>query len=216
MREVRAGAALVERAAELLFDMLGKRLDDQTRVSLALSGGRTPWAVFGQLAHAALDWSRVDIYQVDERVAPSGDAGRNLTELNEALLSRVPATPHPMPVEDWDLEAGARRYAARLPARLDIVHLGLGDDGHTASLIPGDPVLGVTDRHVAVTQRYRGYQRMTLTFPALNAAGRIVWIVSETGKAAALAKLRAGDPSIPAGRVAREHAVLLTDESEDG
>jgi len=211
MKVVRAGAALPEAAAALLGRSLQDALRHKRRVSLALSGGSTPWPVFASLAQVDLDWSRVDIYQVDERVAPAGDRARNLVGLASALLDRVPAAVHPMPVEASDLEEAARRYARDLPDALDVVHLGLGDDGHTASLVPGDPVLDVTARRVAVTQPYRGHRRMTLTFPALERAQTIVWIVSATRKASMLERLLAADSTIPAGRVCQKRAVLIAD-----
>lgn len=213
MREIRAGTHLVRTASAVLADALTTKLDHQPRVSLAVSGGRTPWPVFRELADASLDWSRVDVYQVDERVAPYGDAARNLTGLREVLLDRVSATGHPMPVDSDDLVAAAGRYAELLPRTLDVVQLGLGDDGHTASLVPGDPVLAVTEALVAITEPYRGHRRMTLTFPALERASSIVWIAGSSGKQDMLERLRAGDPSIPAGRVPRGHALLVTDES---
>lgn len=213
MEEIRAGTALVERASELLAERLSHKLAVQPRVSLALSGGRTPWPVFRALARSPLDWSRVDVYQVDERIAPAGDPARNLTGLAAVLLDRVDASAHPMPVEAVDLRDAAGQYAASLPDSLDIVQLGLGDDGHTASLVPGDPVLDVTEALVAVTQPYRGHRRMTLTFPALEHAASVVWIAGATGKADMLRRLRAGDPTIPAGRVPRARAVLVTDET---
>lgn len=211
MQVVRAEADLPEAGATILSRSLQEALRHEPRVSLALSGGSTPWPVFELLAQVDLDWSRVDIYQVDERVAPAGDPARNLIGLASALLDRVPATVHPMPVEASDLEEAAERYARDLPEALDVVHLGLGDDGHTASLVPGDPVLDVTARHVAVTQPYRGHRRMTLTFPALEWAQTIVWIVSATRKASMLERLLAADSTIPAGRVPQSRAVLITD-----
>ena len=212
MRAIAAGSDLSEAASGVLAGMLYERLQDKPRVSLALSGGRTPWPVFRSLAETVLDWRRVDVYQVDERVAPVGDSARNLTGLNETLLDRVPASVHPMPVSELDLEAAAARYAAELPAVLDIVHLGLGADGHTASLVPGDPVLDVDDRPVAITQPYQGHRRMTLTFAGLARAARIVWIVAGADKAPVLARLRDGDAGIPAGRVPRAQAIVITDE----
>ena len=211
MREVRAGQKLAETAADLIAQRLGDCLRDKPRASLALSGGSTPWPVFRLLAEAPLDWDRVDIYQVDERVAPVGDPARNLTGLTEALLDRGPATVHPLPVDEPDLRAAAMRYEAELPDALDVVHLGLGEDGHTASLVPDDRVLEVTDRRVAMTQPYRDHQRMTLTFPALDSAGFIIWIVAGAEKTAMIRRLCDGDRSIPAGRVAQGYAVLVTD-----
>jgi 6-phosphogluconolactonase len=211
MREVRAGQQLAETAADLIAQQLGDCLRDKPRASLALSGGSTPWPVFRLLADAPLDWHRVDIYQVDERVAPLADPARNLTGLTEALLDRVPATVHPMPVDEPDLRAAAMRYEAELPDALDVVHLGLGEDGHTASLVPNDPVLEVTDRRVAMTRPYRGHRRMTLTYPAFDSAGFIIWIVAGAEKTSMIRRLCNGDQSIPAGRVAQDNAALVTD-----
>lgn len=213
MQVVRAGPDLTEAAAGVLLRSLVDNLRDKRRVSLALSGGRTPWSILRSLARTGLEWNRVDIYQVDERVAPAGDLARNLTGLTTALLDHVPATVYPMPVQGTDLEAAAERYAAELPEVLDVVHLGLGDDGHTASLIPGDPVLDVADRRVAVTKPYKGHRRMTLTFPALERVGSIIWIVAGADKTSMVERLLAADPTIPAGRVPQKRAVLITDLS---
>ena len=210
MRVVRAGTDLTEAASRVLLQALRDRLRQRPRVSLALSGGRTPGPVFRSLAQADLEWDRVDIYQVDERVAPAGDPARNLTGLEAALLDHVSAEVHPMPVEEPALEAAADQYSAALPEVLDVVHLGLGDDGHTASLVPRDPVLDVADRRVAITQPYRGHRRMTLTFPVLEQAGLLVWVVAGAEKASMVERLLAADPSIPAGQVSQERAVLIT------
>jgi 6-phosphogluconolactonase len=158
-----------------------------------------------------------ELFQVDERVAPDGDPDRNWTHAAQTLpLDRL-AGAHPMPVTEPDLEAAAGRYDELLPDRLDLVHLGLGPDGHTASLVPGDPVLAVTDRGVALTgAEYEGRRRMTLTYPALAAAREIVWLVVGEKARDALAKLRRGDPSIPAGRVERERALVLSDRAAAG
>jgi 6-phosphogluconolactonase len=122
-----------------------------------------------------------------------------------------------MPVTQRDLEAAAREYEALLPERLDLVHLGLGPDGHTASLVPGDPVLEVRDRRVALTEgEYQGHRRMTLTYPAIDEARQVLWLVTGAEKREALAKLLAGDPSIPAGRVANENIVVVADEAAAG
>jgi len=162
-------------------------------------------------------WDRVDLFQVDERVAPDGAADRNLTALRESLPA--PARVHPMPVERGDLEAAAKRYAETLasvagsPPVLDLVHLGLGDDGHTASLVPGDPVLDVRDREVAISGPYQGRRRMTLTYPALDRARQVLWLVTGEGKAAMLARLHAGDAAIPAGRVRAARATVFADHA---
>jgi 6-phosphogluconolactonase len=165
--------------------------------------------MFELLDGQLVDWSAVQVFQVDERVAPDGDPDRNLTHLRASLPDAAVESIHSMPVTDDDLDAAADRYAAALPSPLDLVHLGLGPDGHTASLVPGDPVLDEGDRLVAPTAVYQGRRRMTLTYPALAAARRIVWLVSGEDKREALAKLRAGDPSIPAGRVSSASATAI-------
>lgn len=198
------GATVI--AAALRHALVGRE-----RASCAVSGGRTPWAMFDRLVTEALAWDRVDVYQVDERVAPPGAAERNLTHLRAGLGARTGAVLHPMPVDAADLDAAAARYASALPDVFDVVHLGLGADGHTASLVPGDPVLDVTERAVAVTGVYGWHRRMTLTYPVLDRARRIVWLVSGPDKGPALARLLAGDPAIPAGRVCRDRAVVVTD-----
>jgi 6-phosphogluconolactonase len=215
MRVIEAGEDFAQAGATMLSEALRLALADKPRASLALSGGRTPWPALQMLGRADIDWARVDVYQVDERVAPEGDPARNLTGLQDVLLGQVRATVHAMPVEAPDLDAAAARYDAILPGTLDVVHLGLGDDGHTASLVPGDPVLDVTDRGVAITEPYRGHRRMTLTFPALKRAGMICWIVAHARKASMIERLLAGDETIPAGRVPRAHAVLVTDGAGD-
>jgi 6-phosphogluconolactonase len=210
MRVVRAGSDLTEAAAEILSGTLSDRLDANGHASLAVSGGNTPGPILSAISRTGLDWQHLDLYQVDERVAPAGDPSRNLTGLATALLDHVPAVVHPMPVAAPDLEAAAHEYSQELPEILDVVHLGLGDDGHTASLVPGDPVLDVDDRAVAITEPYRGYRRMTLTYPALERAAAIVWIVAGTDKASMVERLLAADPTIPAGRVPQDRAILVT------
>ncbi len=155
----------------------GAAVADSGRFTLAVSGGKTPWAMFTQLAHEEVPWRAVEIFQVDERVAPDGDPDRNLTHLHQSL-GKSPARVLAMPVEDQDLEQAAFAYSELLPERFDLVHLGLGPDGHTASLVPGDPVLDVSDRLVAVTQPYQEHRRMTLTYPALARADEILWLIS--------------------------------------
>jgi 6-phosphogluconolactonase len=173
---------------------------------LALALSRSPPALLEALA--VLPWDRVEAYQVDERVAPRGSPDRNLA----ALLAWLPAERVlPMPVDDPDLGTAAERYAAQLPLHLDLVHLGLGPDGHTASLLPGDPALEERDRRVAVTGAYQGLRRMTLTYPALDAAREVVWLVAGEEKRDALGRLLARDPSIPAGRVAAARQLVVAD-----
>lgn len=212
--ELRARAA-DEFAARIRAGVAG-----QGRFVLAVSGGTEPWAAFRLLATLDVPWHALHVVQVDERVAPAGDAQRNWTHLEANLLSRVPiprAQVHPMPVEEAPSMEAAARYARSLesiagsPPVLDLIHLGLGDDGHTASLVPGDPVLDVADVDVAVTGTYRGLRRMTLTFPIIDRARAILWLVGGEGKTRALQALLAGDARVPAGRIRQDCALLLTE-----
>jgi 6-phosphogluconolactonase len=208
------------RAAERIAHAAREAVTARGRCALAISGGTTPCQAFGALAGEDVPWERVHLFQVDERVAPPGDPERNYSHMKEALIDRIPiphANVHPMPVEERDLDAGARRYESILrgiagtPPVLDLVQLGLGEDGHTASLFPGDPALQVLDADVALSGLHKGRRRMTLTFPAIDRARCILWLVTGSGKSAALERLRAGDRSIPAGCVLRRRAILLAD-----
>ena len=207
--------SVARRGAEIAAAAAADAVADRGRFEFAVSGGRTPWAMFADLA-GKMPWEKVTIYQVDERVAPDGDPDRNLTQLERALPPGGAADVRAMPVTFHDLEAAAAGYAASLPEAFDLVHLGLGPDGHTASLIPGDPVLEVTDRDVALTGEYQGRRRMTLTYPALDRARRILWLVTGDDKVDALARLRAGDESIPGGRVSTAHALVVADAAAAG
>ena len=204
-------------AAEVIADEARAAVKARGRFSVAISGGRTPWLMLRALSSLDVPWESVHVLQVDERVAPEGHADRNLTHMRESLLAQ--AQIHAMPVESADLDEAARRYARTLagiagsPPVLDLVHLGLGPDGHTASLVPGDPVLDVTGADVALTGLYQGRRRMTLTYPALNRARRVLWLITGEDKAAMLARLLRGDPVIPAGRVRQDHAVVLADRA---
>jgi 6-phosphogluconolactonase len=209
----RAGAALTAAEARAAVAARG-------RFIVAFSGGHTPWQMLRALADEQVPWAGVHVVQVDERVAPAGDPDRNLTHLRESLLAHCPLRPeqvHAMPVESADLEAASERYALALrqiagsPAVLDLAHLGLGPDGHTASLVPGDPVLDATDVDVALTETYQGRRRMTLTYPMLNRSRRIIWLITGREKAEMLARLCLGDRSIPAGRISQHQALVLAD-----
>jgi 6-phosphogluconolactonase len=195
-------AAVHRRGAELIAEAGREAVSERGGFALAASGGRDPWEMYGQLEDHDLPWARTSIFQVDERVAPPGSDERNLTHLIAALSIGAQGSIRPMPVNDPDLPAAADRYGASLPEALDLAHMGLGPDGHTASLVPGDPVLEVTDRRVAVTAGpYEGVRRMTLTFPVLSRVRFLLWVVTGEEKRDALKMLLARDPSIPAGRV---------------
>lgn len=218
--EVLPDAETVARtAASFIAEQARSAVATRGRFILAVSGGRTPWMMLRALSGQDLPWDKLHVVQVDERVAPAGHGDRNLTHLYDSLTAApLPKDHiHPMPVEATDLEAAAAQYAMMLielagsPPVLDLVHLGLGPDGHTASLVPEDPALNVVAADVALTGVYQARRRMTLTYPILNRARRILWVVTGSEKSEALARLRDGNLSIPAGRVRRDHAVMLVD-----
>lgn len=214
----RAAAAMIAEEARAAVAARG-------RFVLAVSGGRTPWIMMRALTGEDVPWESVHVVQVDERVASAGDPDRNLTHLRESLLDRTPIRSeriHAMPVNSPDLGAAASRYAATLreiagsPPTLDLVHLWLGPDGHTASLVPGDPVTGVTRADVALTGVYQGRRRMTLTYPVINRARRILWLVTGKEKVSMLDRLYQGDLTIPAGRICQDQAVIVADRAAAG
>jgi 6-phosphogluconolactonase len=211
----RESAKLIAEEARTAVALRGKFV-------LAVSGGKTPWIMLRNLEHEDVPWNAVHVVQVDERIAPPGDPDRNLTHLRESLLTHAPLRPeqiHDMPVESGNLEAACKQYALRLeeitgsPPVLDLVHLGLGPDGHTASLVPGDSVLDVRDADVALTGIYQGRRRMTLTYPMINRSRLVLWLVTGGEKAGMLARLWAGDISIPAGHVRSDRSVVLADRA---
>jgi 6-phosphogluconolactonase len=217
--------SVAQEAAKFIAAEARAAIAERGRFVMAVSGGHTPWVMLRALAREEIPWDSVHLAQVDERVAPTGHLDRNLTHLHESLLEHATLPPeqiYAMPVESTDLEAAAKQYAATLakiagsPPVLDLVHLGLGPDGHTASLVPGAAVLGVNDADVAITGIYQGRRRMTLTYPILNRARRVLWLVTGGEKAAMLVRLREGDPSIPAGRVNQERALVLADRAAAG
>lgn len=211
-----AGAA-ARRAADLLAQGGQAAVDERGEASFAVSGGRTPWHMLAHLAGADLPWGKVQMFQVDERIAAPGSQERNLTHIIISLPLEQQAIVRPMPVTSRDLEGACAEYEASLPERLDVVHLGLGPDGHTASLVPGDSVLDVTDRRVALTGgTYQDTRRMTLTYTALNDARRIVWLVTGEEKREPLARLLDGDRTIPAGRVEAEDMIVVADQAAAG
>ena len=213
---------VARQAAAIIADAARAAATSRGRFTMAVSGGHTPWLMLRALADDEVPWQQVHVFQVDERVAPAADPDRNLAHLRASLLDRVPLPAdhiHAMPVEAADLERAAEQYALTLrqvagtPPVLDLVHLGLGPDGHTASLVPGDQVLDVTDADVALSGPYQGRRRMTLTFPIIDRSRRILWLVTGNEKAGALERLRNADPSIPAGRVRQDQSFLLADRA---
>lgn len=217
--------AVAKRAAAIVAQYAREAVAARGCFNVAFSGGHAPWIMLRELANEDVPWDKIQVFQIDERVAPAGDPDRNLTHLRESLLKNAPLRldhVHAMPVELPELEAAACQYAETLkeccggPPVLDLAHLGLGPDGHTASLVPGDPVDNVTDRDVALTGVYMGRQRMTLTYPMINRSRKILWLVTGADKVDALKKLRAGDTSIPAGRIVRDNALLLAEQASVG
>lgn len=215
-------AAAAARAAAFIVERAQEALRERGRFLLALSGGHTPLAMYEALARHALPWQQVEMFQVDERVVPPTSAERNWNPIRRLLVARVAAPAphgHPMPVDGADLVEAAGAYAETLvqlagaPPRLDLVHLGLGADGHTASLFPGDPALEVDDAWVALTGVHHGHRRMTLTLPAIDRARCILWLVCGADKARMLRRLTEGDETIPAGRVPRNHAWIIADRT---
>jgi 6-phosphogluconolactonase len=224
--EVYADAdAVALEAAKLIAKIAHEAVAARGKFVMAVSGGKTPWIMLHDLAQEDVPWSGVHVVQVDERVAPEGDPDRNLTHLRKSLLEHAPLRPeqiYAMPVGSASLEAACEQYTEILktiagsPPVLDLVHLGLGPDGHTASLVPGDPVLNVKETDVALTGIYQGRRRMTITYPIINRSRRVLWLATGSEKAGMLARLQARDVSIPAGRVSRDHAVILADRAAAG
>ena len=221
--EVLADADAVARAAaQFIAAEARAAVAARGRFVIAVSGGRTPWQMLRALADEDVPWPNFHIAQVDERIAPVGDPDRNLTHIRESLLARAPLPPeqiHAMPVNAPDLKSASQGYTRTLqqlagtPPVLDLVHLGLGPDGHTASLVPGDPVLDATDADVTLTGLYQNRRRMTLTYPLLNRSRRILWLVTGAEKSAMLSRLRAADATIPAGRIRQDNALVLADRA---
>lgn len=217
-------ATVARRGAQWIAEQARLAIAQRGRFVLGVSGGKTPWLMLRELSGEKLSWQKFQIVQVDERVAPAGDPDRNLTSLRESLSDVVQSQIqiHAMPVELPDLPAAAMQYVKLLervggaPPVLDLVHLGLGPDGHTASLVPGDPVLNIKDADVAMTNPYNGRRRMTLTYPLLNRSKRILWVVTGSDKVGALTRLLNGDQSIPAGRIRSDIALLLVDRAAAG
>lgn len=214
--------AAASSAAGELARACAAAVTERGQACIALSGGRSPLRAFELFARSPLPWASIVVAQVDERCVPAQDTRRNLAPLQRLLVEQgeLPrANLLEMPVERDDVERAADDYAAQVRERLgrggefDMVQLGLGDDGHTASLVPGDPVLHVDDRDVAVTQPYQGTRRMTLTYRPLQAARERLWLVTGAAKAPALAALLEGGGSSPAARLRRENSIVVADRA---
>lgn len=221
--DIAANERWPERAAEVMAAAIAASIDRSGRCLMALSGGSTPAPVFEALAGKDLLWDKVTILQVDERIVPADDEGRNLGQQRRAF-ENLGARWLPLPVDeilaaddDANVAAALDRFVMDLieladdPPILDLVHLGLGDDGHTASLVPGDPLVNEMRDYVGLTAEYRGTRRMSLTRPVLDRARMVVWLVSGASKAEPLGRLLSGDMTIPAGLIRPAHSVVLAD-----
>lgn len=216
--------AVARQAAAWLASQARETVAARGQFTVAVSGGTTPWAMLRALANEQVPWPQVHIFQVDERVAPEGDADRNLTHLRASLLSHAPLPEtnlHAMPVNEADLDGATLRYADVIrqvtgDGRLDVAHLGLGADGHTASLVPGDAALQVVDRDITMTGVYQGRRRMTMTYPLLNRSRAVLWLMTGAAKVEMLRRLRAGDETIPAGKIVAKFATVLADQAAVG
>jgi 6-phosphogluconolactonase len=207
--------AAARRAAELIAAAGAEAVAERGIFGFAMSGGRSPWAMLALLDESQrMPWAETELFQVDERIAAPGDPERNLTHIILALSMAHQPTLRPMPVTSHDLDAAAHEYDTSLPERLDLVHLGLGPDGHTASLVPDDSVLEVRDRRVAVTETfYQEHRRMTITYPTIEAGRKVLWLVTGEEKREPLQQLLAADESIPAGRVRNDSMIVVADEA---
>lgn len=218
-------ASVARASAALVAERARQAVAARGRFTIALSGGSTPWAMLAELAKEDVPWDKIHVFQVDERVAPTGDNDRNLTHMHASLLDPTPipqAQIYAMPVEDANLADACVRYAATLnqiagdPAVIDLVHLGLGPDGHTASLVPGDESLNVDDSDVTSAGPYQERMRMTLTYPVINRAREIMWLLTGSGKTQMLKRMQSRDTTIPAGRISQENAVVFADQAAAG
>ena len=216
--------AVAQKATKIIAELAQERIRSTGTFLFAMSGGTTPWKVLRQLADTTLTWEAIELFQVDERIAPAGDPQRNLTKINENLLNPIAplqAQVHAIPVELSPPESAAEKYAQSLrercgnPPILDLIHLGLGEDGHTASLLPGDPARKSL-APVTVTMQYQSLRRITMTYPTLNAARQRLWIITGARKRSMLERLYHDDSRIPAGLVERRNSIILADKEAAG
>ncbi|HET6628625.1 MAG TPA: 6-phosphogluconolactonase [Woeseiaceae bacterium] len=212
---------LALQAAAWIGEQARTAIAEREIFSLALSGGRGPHGLFEALAREKIDWRRVHLFQVDERAAPLESPERNFRAIVSLLVDRV-SIPceqlYPMPVAGKDLEAGAADYAATLERVLgagrvlDLVHLGLGEDGHTASLLPGDPACE-SGAPVIVSREHEGFRRLSLNYQLLSGARQRCWFVTGAAKSEVLMRALDGDPGIPAGRIERQGTWFFVDQA---
>jgi len=214
--EVVPNGMLAARAAVWVADRVWTAVALRGVAHVAVSGGSTPAAMFTVLCSLPLPWADVHVWQVDERVAPDGDADRNANQLTG--FTAVGATVHLMDVTAPELAAAASHFASSLPDAFDVVHLGLGDDGHTASWPPGDAVwrtASPAQPDVAVVGPFNGHMRLTITPPIVDRARATMFLVGGAAKAEMVRRLISGDDTIPASRV-HGPVTLLTDPAASG
>jgi 6-phosphogluconolactonase len=210
------GEALARGAALWLKDRIATL---QGRIAIALSGGSTPrrlFQVMGSQFEEEFPWERMHFFWGDERFVPHDDPESNFRMAYEALLSKAAVPPgniHPVPTEGIEPDEAARAYERELkgfygapklqPNKLlfDVQFLGLGDDGHTASLIPGEPVLNERERWVAAVSHGRPETRITLTYPPIESSRHIAFLVSGAAKRDILQKVRTQSAEVPAARL---------------
>ncbi|MBT4890162.1 MAG: 6-phosphogluconolactonase [Rhodospirillales bacterium] len=213
--------SVADKCANIIADHMMQAINQHAKFTIAFSGGSTPIPLFQRLSTLTLPWDKVHIFQVDERVAPDGDENRNYNNLKTHLLDHIsipPAQVYAMQVATLSSWKAAETYETLVrkhtgtPPCFDLIHLGLGEDGHTASLIPKDPVLKNSDSYVATSQVYNRYERLTFTYDTINATKCILWQVTGKKKAKMLKRLISGDTKIPAGRIVRDQAIIVTDQ----
>ncbi len=215
--------ALYDGAADLVVVRIQEAITERGRCSIALAGGSTPKALYERLAAAPrseqISWRKVTIWFGDERCVRPDNPASNFRMANEALLGRVPLQYHHIHRIEGELspDVAAEKYAALLAARppLDIVLLGMGDDGHTASIFPGTPDPDPEARVIATKSPIEPTDRVTLTLRTISEARSVYFLVSGAGKAARLAEVLAqrgsGAPSLPSARVAAANVTFLVD-----
>jgi 6-phosphogluconolactonase len=217
-------AAVAAYSADLVARRIRAAVARRGRCRLAVSGGSTPAAMLDALVRLDVPWDSVELHQVDERIAPSGSADRNATQLEAHLLAPLRAAGrglprrnvHLLPVESHDLIRAVRSASRRLDAAppFDLIHLGLGDDGHTASWPPGVDV--PSGNALAAVGPFNGFRRVTMTPRVVNAARSRLVVVSGASKAQAVERWSCGDRSAPISRVRRTDTTVILDEAAAG